>query len=56
MKVRVQVTGLPGYDDFEGEVVRRFGAPGGVDVYLVKFEWEGEDEFVIVPHWLAKEL
>lgn len=47
MNIRVQVTSLPGYDDFEGELVNKFYFKGAT-LFLVRFEWEGEDEYVIV--------
>lgn len=46
MNNRVRVTNLPGYDDFEGELINKFYFKGK-PLLLVRFEWEGEWEYVI---------
>lgn len=44
--MKVQVTNLPGYDDFEGELVKKFYFKGK-PLLLVRLMWEGDWEYVI---------
>lgn len=48
-RLKVKVRNAPGYEDFEGELITTLRNCDGDLLCAVAFEWEGKEDFAILP-------